>query len=56
MHAEQGHPKLSPAWRPIGAIGDERQGEGGGMMETCGKGLADPFVKLNGKENAAHTP
>lgn len=25
-------------------------------METRGEGLADPFVKLNGKENAAHAP
>lgn len=25
-------------------------------METRGEGLADPFVKLNGKQNAAHAP
>lgn len=25
-------------------------------METRGEGLADPFVKLNEKENAAHAP
>lgn len=44
----------SPA--PIAAIGDERRGEGDGAMETRGEGLADPFVKLNGKQNAAHAP
>lgn len=41
---------------PKAAIGDERRGEGDGAMETRGEGLADPFVKLNGKENAAHAP
>lgn len=41
---------------PIAAIGDERRGEGDGAVETRGEGLADPFVKLNGKENAAHVP
>lgn len=25
-------------------------------METYGEGLANLFVKLNGKENAAHAP
>lgn len=34
----------------------ERRGEADGAMETRGEGLADAFVKLNGKQNAAHAP
>lgn len=55
--AEQGHPTSSPARDlrlPWGTEGEEREGDA--AMETRGEGLADPFVKLNGKENAAHAP
>lgn len=45
--AERGHPIPPPAWDlqlPQG-VSDK----GGGVMEASGEGLADPFVKLNGK-------